>query len=92
MIHPRMHHTSYNCDTMLNNAFGYGPDGKDFFAGINFPGSWMDSSLMACFLHQMKRRIGGIQNMCRSGIPPKWESIWDICWAGDKQGSMMPSL
>ncbi len=38
---------SYNCDTMVNNVFAYGLDGKVFFAAINFPGSWADGSLTA---------------------------------------------
>ncbi len=46
----------YDCDTMVNNVFAYGPDGKVFFAAINFPGSWADGSLTARFLNQMKRR------------------------------------
>ncbi len=48
----------YDCDTMVNNVFAYGPDSKVFFAAVNFPGSWADGSLMAWFLHQIKRRIG----------------------------------
>ncbi len=47
----------YDCDTMVNNVFAYGPDGKVFFAAINFLGSWADGSLTACFMHQMKRRM-----------------------------------
>ncbi len=39
----------YNCDTMVNNVFAYGPDGKIFFASISFPGSWADGSLIAHF-------------------------------------------
>jgi hypothetical protein len=48
----------YDCDTMVNNVFAYGPDGKVFFAAINFPGSWSDGSLTVWFLHRMKRKIG----------------------------------
>ncbi len=29
----------YDCDTMVNNVFAYGLDGKEFFVAINFPGS-----------------------------------------------------
>jgi hypothetical protein len=29
----------YDCDKMVNNVFAYGPDGKVFFAAVNFPGS-----------------------------------------------------
>ncbi len=48
----------YNCNTMVNNVFAFGPDGKVFFAAVIFPGSWADGSLTARFLNQMKRRIG----------------------------------
>ncbi len=34
----------YKCNTMFNNVFAYSPDGKVFFAAINFPGSWADKS------------------------------------------------
>jgi hypothetical protein len=44
---------------MVKNVFAYGPDGKVFFAAVNFSGSWADGSLTAWFFHQMKRRIGG---------------------------------
>ncbi len=47
----------YDCATMVNNVFAYGPDGKVFFSAINFPGSWADGSLTARFLHQMKRKM-----------------------------------
>jgi hypothetical protein len=30
---------SYDCDTMVNNVFAYGPDGKVLFAAIKFPRS-----------------------------------------------------
>ncbi len=52
---------SYNCDTMVNNVFAYGPYGKVFFAAINFPGSWADGSLTACFMHHMKSKIGNFK-------------------------------
>ena len=39
----------YNCNTMVNNVFAYGPNGKVFFAAIIFPGSWADGSLTAPF-------------------------------------------
>jgi hypothetical protein len=59
----------YNCDTMLNNVFAFGPDGKVFFAAVNFPVSWADSSLTARFLHQMKRRIGCFKICVDQGFP-----------------------
>ncbi len=48
----------YNSDTMVNNVFAYGPDGKVFFAEINFPGSWVDGALTAWILGSIRSRIG----------------------------------
>ncbi len=62
-------HCGYNCDTMVNNVFAYGPDSKVFFAAVNFPGSWADGSLTARFLHQMKRRIGDYKVCVDQGFP-----------------------
>ena len=59
----------YDCDTMVNNVFAYGPDGKVFFAAVNFPGSWADGSLTAQFLHQMKKRIGNYKICVDQGFP-----------------------
>jgi hypothetical protein len=57
-VQQNVFYCGYDCDTMMNNVFAFGPDGKFFFAAVNFPGSWADGSLTARFLHQMKRRIG----------------------------------
>jgi hypothetical protein len=59
----------YDCDTMVNNVFACGPDGKVFFAAVNFPGSWADGSLTARFLHQMKKRIGNYKICVDQGFP-----------------------
>jgi hypothetical protein len=59
----------YDCDTMVNNVFAYGPDAKVFFAAINFPGSWADGSLTAQFLHKMKRKIGNYKICVDQGFP-----------------------
>ena len=32
-------YSGYECDTMVNNDFAYGPDVKVFFCTINYPGS-----------------------------------------------------
>jgi uncharacterized membrane protein len=45
----------YDCDTMVNNVFAYGPDGKVFFVAVNFPGSWADGALTARILHIIKK-------------------------------------
>ena len=59
----------YNCDTMVNNVFAYGPDGKVFFAAINFPGSWADGALTAQFLHALKKKIGDYKICVDQGFP-----------------------
>jgi hypothetical protein len=59
----------YDCNTMVNNVFASGPNGKVFFAAINFPGSWADGSLMARFLHKMKRKIGNYKICVDQGFP-----------------------
>ncbi len=59
----------YDCDMMVNNVFAYGPDGKVFFAAINFPGSWADGSLTAQFLHKMKRRMLDYKICVDQGFP-----------------------
>ncbi len=59
----------YDCNTMVNNVFAFGPDGKVFFAAVNFPGSWADGSLTARFFHQIKRRIGRFKICVDQGFP-----------------------
>ncbi len=50
----------YNCDTMVNNVFAYGPDGKVFFAAVKFPGSWADGSLTTRFFASNEKKDPGI--------------------------------
>jgi hypothetical protein len=57
---------SYDCNTMVNNVFVFGPDGKVFFAAVNFPGSWANGSLTARFFHQM---IGRFKICVNQGFP-----------------------
>ena len=59
----------YDCDTMVNNVFAYGPDGKVFFAAVNFPGSWADGALTARFLHAIKKKIGEYKICVDQGFP-----------------------
>ena len=47
----------YGCDTTVNNVFAFGPDGKVFFAAINFPGSWTDGALTARFWLILKHAL-----------------------------------
>jgi hypothetical protein len=59
----------YNRNTMVNNMFAYGPNGKVFFAAINFPQSWADRSLKACFMRHMKSKIRNFKLCIDQGFP-----------------------
>ncbi len=54
---------------MVNNVYAFGPDRKVFFAAVNFPGSWADSSLTARYLYQIRRRIDGLKICVNQGFP-----------------------
>jgi hypothetical protein len=64
----------YDCDTMVNNVFAYGPDGKVFFAAVNFPGSWADGALSLRFLHVLKKKIGEFKICVDQGFPRSGEA------------------
>jgi hypothetical protein len=68
-VEQNLMYCGYDCNTMVNNVFAYGPDGKVFFSAINFPGSWADGSLTAHFLHKMKRKIGNYKICVDQGFP-----------------------
>jgi hypothetical protein len=72
-----MHSSGYECDTTVNNMFTYGPDGKVFFAAINFPGSWADGSLCAWFLYSIRQRIGPYKICVDKGFPRSGDA-WNI--------------
>jgi hypothetical protein len=59
----------YECNTMVNNVFAYGPNRKVFFAAINFLGSWADRSLTARFMCQMKSKIGNYKTCIHQEFP-----------------------
>jgi hypothetical protein len=59
----------YDCDTMVNNVFAFGPNGKFFIATFTIPGSWAGGTLATWFLHQMKRKIGGFKICVDQGFP-----------------------
>jgi len=65
----------YDCDTTINNVFAYGPDGKVFFAAINFPGSWADGTLTTRFFHQMKSKLGDYKICVDQGFPRNGDAM-----------------
>jgi hypothetical protein len=69
----------YDCDTMVNNVFAYGPDGKVFFAAVNFPGSWADGALTARFLHTIKKKLVSTRSVwirASHGAEKRMERLW----------------
>ena len=68
-VEQNSYYCGYDCDTMVNNVFAYGPDGKVFFAAINFPGSWADGSMTARFLGHLKAKIGEYKICVDQGFP-----------------------
>ena len=54
----------YDSDTMVNNVFAYGPDGK-----VYFPGSWADGALTARILASIGSRIGSYKICVDQGFP-----------------------
>ena len=59
----------YEKDTVVNNVFAYGPDGKIFLCAINFPGSWHDGSLAANLLPFIREKIGEYKICVDQGFP-----------------------
>jgi hypothetical protein len=60
---------SYDLDTMVNNVFTYGPDGKVFFAAVNIPGSWADGALTAWIFASIRSWIGSYKICVDEGFP-----------------------
>jgi len=62
-------YNGYHSDTMVNNVFAYGPDGKVFLCAINFPGSWHDGSITANILPYIRNNIGNYKMCVDQGFP-----------------------
>jgi len=62
-------YNSYTTDTCVNNVLIYGPDGKVFHCGLNFPGSWHDSNITSHFFSYIKRKIGDYRICVDQGFP-----------------------
>ncbi len=68
-IQQNAYYCGYDCDTMVNNVLVFGPDGKDFFCAINYPGSWLDGTLTTHFFLHIKERIGDYKICVDQGFP-----------------------
>jgi hypothetical protein len=62
-------YSGYHSDTMVNNIFVYGPNGKVFLCTINFPGSWHDGSITSNILPYIHNNIGMYKMCIDQGFP-----------------------
>ena len=65
------------CNTVVNNVFAYGPDGKVFITAINCPGSWVDGSLSPLFFYSVGKRIGPYKICGDQGFPHS-DEMWNV--------------
>ena len=59
----------YHHDTMVNNTFTFGPNGKIIHACINYPGSWHDSSVSQSLIEMVIKFIGNFKLCIDQGFP-----------------------
>ena len=52
------YYNGYRHDTVVNNVFAFGPNGKIIFACINNPGSWHDSQVCRPLIATVLEKIG----------------------------------
>ncbi len=76
-LHQNAFYSGYKCDTTVNNAFAYGPNGKVFFCALNYPGSWSDGMFTARFLPHILKRIGSYKICVDQGFPQSG-SAWNV--------------
>jgi hypothetical protein len=68
---------------MVNNGFAYGPDGKVFFAAVNFPGRWVDGALTARISASIRSWIGSYEICVDQDFPHSGNAYGILGWAGD---------
>lgn len=62
-------YNGYHSDTMVNNIFAYGPDGKVFLCAINFPGSWHDGAITYGLIAFLKEVLNDKKICVDQGFP-----------------------
>ena len=77
----------YDCDTMVNNIFIYGPDGKVFFCAINYPGSWADGAVTRNFLPFLRGKIGQYKIVVDQGFPRSGDAYGILVGPLTKKGA-----
>jgi hypothetical protein len=68
-------HRGYHSDTMVNNLFAYGSDGRVIFFAINFPGNWNDGSITANGLPYICKKIGTYKMCIDQGLPRSGDAL-----------------
>jgi hypothetical protein len=68
-------YSEYHSDTMVNNLFAYGPDGRVIFCAINFPGSWHDGSITANVLPYLRKKISTYKMCADQGFPRSSDAL-----------------
>jgi hypothetical protein len=68
-------YSGYHSETMVNNLFAYGPDGRVIFCTINFPGSWHDGSITANVLPYIHKKIGTYKMFVDQGLPRSSDAL-----------------
>ena len=77
----------YDCDTMVNNIFIYGPNGKVFFCAINYPGSWADGAVTRNFLPFLHDKIGEYKIVVDQGFPRSGDAYGILVGPLTKKGA-----
>ena len=71
-------YNGYYHDTMCNNVFAFGPNGKIIWAGINFPGSWHDSAVVENLVAICLKKIAGLYCFCVDQGFPRSGLLFDV--------------
>jgi hypothetical protein len=69
------YYNGYKGDTVVNNVFAFGPDGKIFLAAINYPGAWHDSAVASELLVYLKSNLRGRKLAVDQGFPRSGEAF-----------------
>ena len=71
-------YNGYHSDTMVNNVFAYGINGKVYLCGLNFPRSSHDGSITANLLPIIIEKIGSFK-ICVHQVFPR-VVMWMLFW------------
>ncbi len=78
-------HSSYVCNTAINNIFAYGPNGKVFFCALNFPGSQSNGAVIARFLPFLKEQRDNYKIVVDHDFPTRGQGYGILVWPMSKK-------